>query len=460
MTKCSQASRCLCLAVVGFVGLLGFLGPSETPEDAVRAFVRVFEAANGQELIKIMHPDIVAGKEIKADDVQPFLDRYRGKLNGLKSFTIDKKLTSEDGKTQRFEATLVFQGPQLASNLRGPTTFEMTLLWVGEGNRWWLERPLSVRYAVQSTASYPSPEQEELAARFRIAVQKLDQLGLLGKEDAPFMDPPIPGAATDIYKELESLHPKERGPKGIDQKGRGLALFFKAAQLKSGGFLRAYHGDFKSGPSDKRRPMPWEVFRDYAQAAMKKGKMHQAKGQPDKAAQAYRVVLSFGRQILDEAGGYQFALWGLSFQKQAADELAKLWQASANSNRDKAATFANLVSRRLDLLQTAFSCLDDLADYRSIDAAIAAAQRKGDPNFSPWGINTLAILALKGAPAQPDVLQQAGAMVYMLNPTMQTRAQKELNELEAHRSGAEKAFIAQQKEWVQKHDVYGGVGGF
>ena len=93
MTKRSQAPHCLCLAVVGLVGVLGFLGPSETPEDAVRAFVRVFEAANGQELIKIMHPDIVTGKEIKADDVQPFLDRYRGKLNGLKSFNIDKKLT-------------------------------------------------------------------------------------------------------------------------------------------------------------------------------------------------------------------------------------------------------------------------------------------------------------------------------------------------------------------------------
>jgi len=313
---------------------------------------------------------------------------------------------------------------------------------------------------LQSTISYPSQEQEELASRFRIAVQKLDQLGLADKDDAPFMDPPLPGSATEIYKELETLHTKERGPKGIDPKGRGLALFLKATQLKTGGFLSGYHGDFKNGPGDARRPMPWEMFRDYAQAALKKGKMDQAKGQPVKAAHAYKQVLSFGRQILNEAGGYQFALWGLSFQKQAAEELARLWQATANADRDKAAVFANLVSRRLDLLQTAFSCLDDLADYRSMDAAIAAAERRNDPNFSPWGINTLAILALKGAPAQAEVLRNAGAMVYMLNPIMQTRAQKALSDFEARGSGAEKAFIAFQKDWVRTHDVYGGVGGF
>ena len=68
-----------------------------------------------------------------------------------------------------------------------------------------------------------------------------------------------------------------------------------------------------------------------------------------------------GSVFLNEAGGLQFLTWGMTFQKKGADGLLKVLPPSARQERTKLAEFVSLCSRKLDLLQTALGCLDDLA---------------------------------------------------------------------------------------------------
>jgi hypothetical protein len=106
------------------------------------------------------------------------------------------------------------------------------------------------------------------------------------------------------------------------------------------------------------------------------------------------------------------------------------------------------------------ACLDDMADYKSLKSAIIAAGRTDDAIFGPWGINTLSIFALKGAPANDAAIKAAGGTVLVRNPAMQKKALEVLNQLETEPSGKVKAFIANQKEWITSHNVYGVIHPF
>jgi hypothetical protein len=98
-----------------------------------------------------------------------------------------------------------------------------------------------------------------------------------------------------------------------------------------------------------------------------------------------------------------------------------------------------------------------MAEYGSLKAATIAAQRDRDWNFRPWGINTLAIFALKGAPARSDVIAKAGEFVLVSNPVMQKTASDVLDKLGSDPSGRLKTFVQDQKTWVRSHEVFAEV---
>jgi tetratricopeptide (TPR) repeat protein len=230
--------------------------------------------------------------------------------------------------------------------------------WVLEKDRWWLERPLWIRYYTQSKDAFPTQAQDMAAMGFTAAVEALDRLGLRGTEDIALAGKPNPGSAAELYTELERLHKQEGGAKGVDKRSRGVRLLLKAAGRKKGGFLKLYHSDFKSGPHDLRRPAPWDMFRDYVEAAVKLGRSYERRGNAEKAEKIYRRIISLGRQILDEPGGFHFVSWGIAFQKLGAERLERLYVATGNPAVSEVRTFINLASRRLDLVTTALGCLE------------------------------------------------------------------------------------------------------
>ena len=266
-----KAGVCCC-AAIGLVGLLPFFSTPEDPQQALTRFANMFLAQDAGAVLRIIHSDIVSGKEIGVKDVDSFLKRFPAKSLRLKEARIDERYKSEDGKTERFKATLSFFGPALAPKYPGPAVLHMTLLWVMDDGKWWLERPLSIGYTINTAAIYPTPQQEETAERFLATLTVLDRLGLPGPEDLQFLGPGEQGAAIDQYKELENLYKAEKGRGGVDPGGRGVQVLLKAAAKSRGGLLQIYHEDFKSGPEDKRKPVPWEMFKDYVEAAVKRGK--------------------------------------------------------------------------------------------------------------------------------------------------------------------------------------------
>jgi len=411
---------------------------------------------NAAGIVGIIHPEIAVGKEVKVQGVERFLKRFPSESLSLDSISLDK-LTSEDGRTERVKSTLRFRGPVLDPDYPEPSTLVMTLLWVSEDEKWWLERPLSLNYVVVSKGRYPTAVQNEVATRFQAAVDVLDKIGLPGSEDLAFIDRPVAGSAEDLFKDMERLHSRERGPKGVDPTAGGVQVLLDAAARKSGGLLQRYYGDFRTNEEDMRRPMPWEMFRDYVTAAIQYGKSLEKKGNRKAAERVYRRILALGRQILDEHGGVQFLVWGIAFQKQAAEELSRILPADGSGKKEAVATFANLASRRLDLLQTALACLDDMTDYKSLSAAMAAATRPADQVFKAWGINTLSILALKGAPANPEATKKAGGMVLVINPEMQATASQALDRLTSGQSSETRNLVERQRQWVKDHTVYGAV---
>ena len=197
------------------------------------------------------------------------------------------------------------------------------------------------------------------------------------------------------------------------------------------------------------------MFKDYVEAAIKYAKFLEKREKIKQAQTIYRRVTALGRQFLDEPGGFQFMNCGLLFQKQGAQELARILPSNGNPSKQTAKNVVNLASRRLDLLQTAFGCIDDMADYKSLKAAMIAAERQNDTIFKAWSINTLAILALKGAPANPETVKTAGSMVLVIDPGMQKIASAGLGRLESEPTGQLRRFIENQKEWVKNHQVYG-----
>ncbi|GEM_PF-553292 len=447
-------------AAIGLFGLLSFVGPSESPQEAIDKFARAFSTEDADSLLNTIHPDIIDGKEVSKQEVGSFLERYRGRSQHIQSFRIDKRLTSEEGVTERFQATLLFKGPSLAPELPAPINLEMVLLWVREQKRWWLERPLSVRYRVTSSVAYPTPEQDELAMRLQQALEVLDKVGLRSPDEDSLIGGVSTGSAAEEYRELEKLHKTEKGPKGIDPNATGVKVFLRAAARAPGALLRLYHGDFPGRETAQRTPVPWTIFANYADAAIRQGKQQEQRGNTRGAEATYRKIICFGRQFLDEPGGLLFLIRGTTLQKMGSQELARLFTARRLPDAEKAKAFSQLCSRRLDLLETVLSCLDSLADYGALKAAIIAAERDGDRNFRPWGINTLAIFALQGAPARSEVIKQAGGFVLVSNPVMQTKASDVLDRLASDPSGRMTSFIEDQKNWIRTHDVYAAVRAF
>jgi tetratricopeptide (TPR) repeat protein len=392
--------------------------------------------------------------------VENFVKRLHTKDLVLRNFEITKRLTSEDGTVKRIKSTFFFQAPPLSQDSPRPSTMKMVLLWVLDDRKWWLERPVSIEFLVDSAEQYPTTAQQELALRFEAALAVLNRIGLTGNRAASLVGRSIPGLAVDDFKELEKLHPQERSAKGIHHTAHGVQVLLRAADHRPAGLLKRYHGDFKTDLDDTRKPVPWDMFRDYVRAAIDYGKSLEKRGSRKKAERVYRRVISLGTQFVDESGGYQFYIWGLTFQKLGAQELARILPQQAHAERQMTEDLVNLTSRRLDLLQTALNCLDDLIDYKSLKAAIIAARSTQSGPFRPWGINTLSILAEKGAPANPSLANKAGAVVLVMNPNMQKKASQALDKLASDSADTVKLFIDLQRQWVKQHRVYGGVQTF
>lgn len=453
-------NSCLCVAVAGIIGVLSIFSKPPDPEQAMQRFVAMFTAQDAPGILKVIHPDVLTGKEIGITDVESFLKRFRTNLLKLESRRIDQKMKSEDGETERFKASLVFRGPVLAPQYPNASTLSMTLLWVLEEGQWWLERPLAINYTVTSNDTFPTRSQQEAANEFEAAMGVLDRLGFKSDREIPDVGRRTPGTATDQYKELERLYEQERGPKGIDPSAGGVEVLLKAAAMSRGGFGELYLGDFSANSDSRGKAVPWAMFRDYVAAATERGKTLEKQSNAKGAERIYRSIISLGQQFLEEAEGFSFVNWGLTFQKHGAQELARSLPSSRKDEKQRALAFANLTSRRLDSLQTAFSCLDDMTDYKALQASIIAAERAGDMIFRPWGINTLAILSLKGAPANEEAVKAAGGMVLVKNPTMQQIAAVKLDELTSKQPGKTKAFVDTQRAWVRDHKIYGEAQGF
>jgi hypothetical protein len=426
----------------------------------MQRFVSTFTAQDAQGVLKSIHPDILSEKEVGITDIENFLKRCRTNLLRLESSRLDQKMKSEDGKTERFKASFVFRGPVLSPQYPNPSTLSMTLLWVLEQDQWWLERPLSIKFTVTSNESFPTAGQQEAANEFEAAMAVLNRLGLKSDRDVPGLSHRNPGDAAAQYKELEKLYEQERGPKGIDPSAGGVDVLLKAASMTKGGFSKLYHGDFGADQDPRRKPVPWAVFRDYVAAATERGKTLEKQDNAKGAERVYRSIISLGQQFLDEAAGFSFVDWGLKFQKHGAQELARVIPSSRKEEKQRVLAFANLASRRLDSLQTAFNCLDDMTDYRALQASIIAAERTDDMIFKPWAISTLAILAYKGAPANQEAAKAAGGMVLVANPTMQKTASIKLDELASKESPKTKAFIDAQRVWARDHKIYGEAQDF
>ncbi len=65
-----------------------------------------------------------------------------------------------------------------------------------------------------SNDAYPTEAQNETSARFEAAIAVLDQLGLPGKEDLPWVDYPSAGDAVAEYKNWRSCTCKNGALKG------------------------------------------------------------------------------------------------------------------------------------------------------------------------------------------------------------------------------------------------------
>jgi tetratricopeptide (TPR) repeat protein len=445
----------LCVAVLGFLGVLSFFSSSEEPETAMKKFVIAFKAQDAAALLNMTYPEIVTEKDVKLEDVQEFLKRYKSNVLTLTDSRVDARIKSEDGSTERFQCTMTFSGPVLAPAYPNRPEFRIVLLWISEDGTWWLERPISMEHVVQWVKPYPTAEQNEMESRFRAVLDVLNTVGMPGEEDKEIMARPTSGKAVEAYKELERLYPKERVGKGIDPKTEGVQIFLKAANVEHANLLQHYQPDFKTGPEDKRPAMPWEMFADYAQAAIERAKAAEKQGNTRVAESIYRRLITFGRQILNEPGGARFLIWGISIQKRAAEELARIQERPAD--REKTLAFIQLAGRRLDLLQTALSCLDDMVDYKALSAAAYAASRPKDHVFRPLGISTLAIMAIKGAPANEAACQAAGGIVILQNRAMQKQASEALEKIASQSTGSAKSEIEFQKEWVKTHRVFGGA---
>ncbi len=446
----------LCVALIAL--LLGFWSSEsdiEKPESAVKRFTEAFTSGNAVSFSKMILPEIAKAKKIEVTDVGEFLVRMNSKSCSLERSKLVPVKGNEDQAPSQFKAFLVFETTGPARIYKGPTWLEMEILFTLFKKKWFLERPLSINLRMISHKSYPTPKQDEIALRYQAAMQVIDRIGLLGGEDMYIVGPRTKGSASELLSDLERLHRKELGDKGIEPNSRGVSVFVKAGSMQTGDFLKLYHGDFKSGPEDHRKPVPWDVFRDYAVGAIKMAKIQEKRGDLKSAEQIYRRLIGFGKIILDEPGGLQFVNWGLTFEKIGATALAELFKKSGNPDLVEISEFASLVSRRLDVLGTAQDCLDDMVEFNALKASIIASQKKGDSVFRPWAVNTLCIFAHKGAPARKSIIKEIGVLALISDREMQGVAQSSLKELYSKAETRTRSFIDQQIQWVKTNRVYG-----
>lgn len=438
----------LCLALLGAFSVFSMFSHPDPPDKSIKLFAELFLKQDAKGILGLMHPDVVAGLDFTLSELQERLSKYRPHEFTLENITLGNRTISEDKTTERLQATLTFRGPRLNSpNYPNPTKLRVTMLWVLEEKKWWLERSTSFEQTVESNQLYPTPVQEQLATEFQATLSVLDKLK--AESQFAYLGVTEPGSAYDMYKDLGRYYERERSDKGISVKAEGLYLFLRAVVKENSGLHSLYYGDFKRNSADPRKPAPWRMFNDYVQAAFLRGKKLEKEGKPAVAAGIYKKIISFGNQLIDGAAGMQFALWGATYQKQGAEHLAKI-----SDKEDKAKTFkaAQNAARRIDLLLTCMNRLSDMADYGSLKAALVAAERHGDPLFSSWGLNTLAIFAYKGAPVDEETAKPVMGRIMVSNPRMTRVALAALE-----RSGKrpeDKEFIQTQKEWVAAHDVY------
>src|SRR3990172_7154759 len=174
MLKLYSKNRICCLAMAGIMGILPFFGsPPEEPPAALQRFVTLFTGQDAAGFTKIIHSEITSEIDVTTEEVESFLKRYRSNSLSLESSSVDKRFKSEDGTTERFQATLAFRGPVLSPEYPSPSKLDMTLLWVMQDGKWWLERPLSIMCTVTSNEAYPTEAQNETAARFEAATAVL-----------------------------------------------------------------------------------------------------------------------------------------------------------------------------------------------------------------------------------------------------------------------------------------------
>jgi hypothetical protein len=440
--------------------MLSFLRSVEDPGKSVREFANLFVSGDAQSIVRIIYPEVMADADISPSDVANFVGRFRGGPLHLESFSIDSRFKDEDGATERFQATLMFTGPQLAPEYPGNSSLRMTLLWILNNGRWWLERPVAVERMVVSNDQYPTAVQDEAAMRFEAAMGVLEMLRPMGSDKLIEVSTSSSIAASRDYKEMERLYPSERGVDGVSPRASGVHLLLRAAGRNDSRLLELYRGDFPTGPKDKRPSVPWDMFQGYVLAAIKKGHLLEADEDLDSAESLYRNVMAFGNQIAREPGGFQFVHWGTTFEKQGADELGRMLPVKRRAEKEKARALSGLLARRLDTIHTAADCLDKMEDFQSLKAAIAAGRRKDDQVFRPLAVNTLCIFALKGASANSKAITLAGGMVVVKNPLMGKIASEALEAIGGEPGTQWKSFVEFQKEWVRGHNVYGTCSAF
>jgi hypothetical protein len=447
------ANRLFSFAIIGLVGILPFFSkPPDPPEKAIKEFADMFVRQDADGILKNMQTDVVTGTDLTLPEIENLLKRFQSNQFKFQDMVVQKKLKAEDESAERVQVELTFKGPVLAKEYPDPSVLKMVQLWIFENNKWWLERSISMDYSVNSDQSYPSERQDETAAQFEAALAVLDRLGVRNSEAEALAQPSESGNSVDDYKELDRSYQRDKGPKGVDPKSESVQVFLKAAARANGGWLMNYSGDFQTGSSDKRKAVPWGMIKDYVKGAIELGKHMERNGKTKSASAVYKRIICLGCQFLNEPGGYQFALWGLEFQRQGAEQVARVGDAA---EKQKALKIVHECSRKTDLLQTALGCLNVMNDYVSEKAAIVAAKRKDDPIFMPWGISTLAIFSIRGAPAKDEVCKAAGTTVVILNPKMQKIASDALAATAAEQSGKVKQFIEFQNEWIRAHNVYG-----